>query len=142
MKAFVYSAKDFEMPFLAGAARRHGHELHFESAALCLETAPLSLGYDAVVIFAGDDAYAAVISDLARAGIKYIAIRAAGYDNVDVEAAHTARIQVANVPAYSPYAIAEHAVALTLALNRKLIIADRQVHSYNYTVGNLVGFDL
>src|ERR1043165_6066587 len=131
MKALVYSAKDFELGFLSEAAKAQGHTLHFEAKALGTDTAACSLGYDAVLVFAGDDASAPVVNKLADAGVRYIAIRAAGYDNVDIEAAQAANIRVANVPAYSPYAIAEHAVGLMLALNRKLITADRQVHAYN-----------
>jgi D-lactate dehydrogenase len=71
-----------------------------------------------------------------------MATRAAGYDNIDLQKAKGLGMAVANVPEYSPYAIAEHAVALVLALNRKLIIADKQVHAQNFTVGNLMGFDL
>jgi D-lactate dehydrogenase len=142
LKAIVYSTKDFERGFLAAAAKRHDHTLRFEEATLSSDTADRSAGYDTAIVFAGDDASAPVIERLGAVGVQYVAIRAAGYDNVDLEKAHALGIRVANVPAYSPYAIAEHAVALILALNRKLIIADKQVHAYNFTVGNLVGFDL
>jgi D-lactate dehydrogenase len=74
--------------------------------------------------------------------VRYIAIRAAGYDNVHLETAHRLAIKVANVPAYSPYAIAEHAVAMMLALNRNIVLADRQVHQHNFAVGKLIGFDM
>jgi D-lactate dehydrogenase len=83
-----------------------------------------------------------VLEALHGLGVRYIAIRAAGYDNVGMERAGQLGMKVANVPAYSPNAIAEHAVALMLALNRKLILADRQVHAYNFTVGGLMGFDM
>lgn len=94
------------------------------------------------MIFTGDDASTSVVEKLNSVGIKYIAVRAVGYDNVDIKKAGELGIKVANVPEYSPYAIAEHAVGLMLALNRKLITADDQVHHNNFTVGNLIGFDL
>ncbi len=74
--------------------------------------------------------------------MKFIAVRAAGYDNVDLVKAKELGVRVANVPGYSPYSIAEHALALMLALNRKLIVADRQVHRHDFRVSKLVGFDL
>jgi D-lactate dehydrogenase len=82
------------------------------------------------------------LNDLRSFGVKYIAARSAGYDNIDLLEAEILGMHVANAPGYSPYAVAEHAVALILALNRKLIIANDQVHNSNFTLGNLVGFDL
>jgi D-lactate dehydrogenase len=85
---------------------------------------------------------AQVVVALHRVGVRYIAIRAAGYDNVDVLRAADLNVKCANVPAYSPYAVAEHAVALMLALNRKIVTAAKQVSAFNFTVGNLIGFDM
>lgn len=118
------------------------HELTYAEEALSTATASLAQTHEAVVVFAGDDVSRSVVEKLHKAGVKYIAIRAVGYDNVDIKKANDLGIKVANVPEYSPYAIAEHAVSLMLALNRKLILADRQVHQHNFAVGNLVGFDL
>lgn len=141
MKIIIYSTKDFECNYLL-KANRINHELTCVEEALNLKTAALAQGHEAVVVFTGDDVSTAVVDKLHEAGVKYIAIRAVGYDNIDITRANELGIKVANVPEYSPYAIAEHAVALMLALNRKLILADRQVHHHNFTVGNLVGFDL
>ena len=77
-----------------------------------------------------------------KAGVRFIAIRAAGYDNIDLDAANENDISVANVPGYSPYAIAEHAVSLILALNRKTVLATTQVRQHNFSLDKLVGFDL
>lgn len=105
-------------------------------------TVSLAEGCDVVCIFAGDTATAPVLHDLAASGVRHIAIRAAGYDNVDLQAASALGISVANVPEYSPHAIAEHAVALMLALNRELVLANTQVHAHDFTIEKLVGFDL
>lgn len=141
MKILVYSAKDFEQPYLFDA-NNNVHEVSMTGKALSAGTADEAKGFDAVSVFTGDDVSGPVIEQLSRAGVRYIAIRAAGYDNVDLDKAAALEIRVANVPEYSPYAIAEHALALMLALNRKLIVADRKVHRHDFTVNNLIGFDL
>jgi len=141
MKTIIYSTKDFECSYLQ-QANKMNHELTCVEEALNTATATLAKGNEAAVVFTGDDVSTAVVDKLHKAGVKYIAIRAVGYDNIDIKRATELGIKVANVPEYSPYAIAEHAAALMLALNRKLIVADRQVHHHNFTVSNLVGFDL
>jgi len=141
MKILFYSTKDFEQPYL-DAANGGQEKVEFIKEALSLQTADKAKGFDTVSIFAGDDASSAVLEELYKNGVRFIAIRAAGYDNVDIKKATESGIVIANVPEYSPYAIAEHTVALILALNRKIITADKQVHHQNFTTGNLVGFDL
>jgi len=141
MNVCIFSAKDFEQPFL-DAANTLNHQVHSIALPLSLETVALAKGCEVASIFAGDDASAPVLEALYALGVRFIAIRAAGYDNVAMERARELGIKVANVPAYSPNAIAEHAVALMLALNRKLILSDRQVHAYDFTVGRLMGFDM
>lgn len=141
MRVIVYSIKDFERSYLIRANKMH-HELTYTNEALNAGTTGLAQTHEAVVVFTGDDVSAEVVQNLHKAGIKYIAVRAVGYDNVDIKKANGLGIKVANVPEYSPYAIAEHAVAMMLALNRKLILADQQVSRHNFTVGNLIGFDL
>ena len=141
MKIFFYSVKDFERQYLLDA-NNHAFEISMTEKALSASSAGEAKGFDAVSIFTGDDASAPVIEELHRAGVRFIAVRAAGYDNVNIDRAADLDIRVANVPEYSPYAIAEHALALMLALDRKLILANKQVHEYNFTVSNLVGFDL
>lgn len=141
MRVLFYSTKDFERSSLE-KANSMAIDAVFTGESLSLSTASMAQGFDAISIFTSDDASGNVLEALSESGTKFIAIRAAGYDNVDLQKANDLRIRVANVPAYSPYAIAEHAVALILALNRKLTIADKQVHSYDFRTTNLVGFDL
>ncbi|HEX2630432.1 MAG TPA: 2-hydroxyacid dehydrogenase [Chitinophagaceae bacterium] len=141
MKTLFYSIKEFEKPWL-NAANTVGLEVSYTDKPLSIHTVEKAAGYDAVCIFAGDDASAPVVEQLAKMGIYFIAVRAAGYDNVDLIKAAELGVGVANVPEYSPYAIAEHAVALILALNRKLILADNGVHQHDFRVDELVGFDL
>ena len=141
MKLLVYSAKGFEKVPLQQASKEN-IEIVFVTDSLNEQSAKLASGYEAITIFAGDDASTPVLKKLHENGVRYITVRAAGYDNVDVNAAKKLGIRVANVPAYSPYAIAEHGVALMLALNRKLLIADKQVRNNNFTVDHLFGFDV
>lgn len=141
MKILFYSTKDFERPYLL-EANKNNFQVRMTESALSTETASFAEGFDVISIFSGDDASAPVIRKLKEVNVKYIAIRAAGFDNVDLQAAKENNIQAANVPAYSPYSIAEHALALIFALNRKLIIANEQVHHQNFKINNLIGYDL
>lgn len=141
MKILFYNTKAFEQDYLI-KANKDGHIIQFETNPLSIESANLARGYDAISICAADDASAPVMEKLKKTGIAYIAIRSAEYDNVDIKRAKELDIKVANVPDYSSHAVAEHAVAMILALNRKLIIADRQVHQNDYSVDDLIGFDL
>ncbi|TDQ21942.1 2-hydroxyacid dehydrogenase [Tenacibaculum caenipelagi] len=141
MKVLVYSSKKFEVPYLE-KANKGKHELTFIKEALSLKTVMLSMGYDAISIFAADEADAVILEKLNDLNIKHITLRSAGYDNVDLKTASNLNIKVANVPAYSPYAIAEHATALLLALNRKLIESNKRINNFNFTQDNLIGFDL
>lgn len=141
MKVLIYSIKDYERKYLEDANKFY-FQVDYTDKPLSTATAHLANGYDAVSIFTHDTADAPVLEMLQQGGTRYIAIRAAGYDNTDIKKAGSLGIRVANVPAYSPYSIAEHAMGLVLALNRKLVKADRQVHAHNFTVSDLVGFDL
>lgn len=141
MRATVYSAHKFERPYLAAAAGTR-HELCFLDYRLDIATASLARGSEAVLLFANDDGSAPVLDVLAQLGIRYVGLRSAGYNHVDIEHAHQLGMRVANVPDYSPYAVAEHAVGLMLALNRKLIRAYSRVRELNFSLDGLVGFDL
>lgn len=141
MRVLVYSAKDFEIPYLKKANLLH-FDLDFTDKSLNISTTSLARGFDCVCVFTNDDVSARVLRDLQSFGVKYIALRSAGYDNIDLLEAEILGMHVANAPGYSPYAVAEHAVALLLALNRKIVIANDQVHNHNFTLGNLIGFDL
>lgn len=141
MKTIFYSTKDFELSYLQSANIKREHVLLIKEP-LSLETAYKADGFDIVSIFTADDGSCKVLEVLHKYGVKHIAIRAAGYDNVDIKKASELGITVANVPEYSPYAIAEHAVGMLLALNRKIVKADSQVHHHDFTVGDLIGYDL
>ncbi len=141
MKLLVYSAKEFEKPFLY-KANQERITMHFTEDALDTHTAQKAVGYDAISIFSGDDASLLVLEKLHDLGVKYIAIRAAGYNNIHIKAARRIGLKVANVPEYSPHAIAEHATALLLALTRKIVKADRQVQKDNFLLDALMGFNL
>lgn len=141
MNITVFSAYPFERPYLAEAAQGR-FQLHFVSDALTLETAALAQGSTAVAVFVNDDASAPVLERLAALGVRYLLVRADGHDQVDLPAANRLGLRVANVPNYSPFAIAEHALALMLALSRHLQQSDAQVHRADFRLDNLVGFNL
>ena len=141
MKVTVFSTLAFERPFLeqANAGR---HELRFLEAGLSAITVALAEGAKAVCVFADDDVSAPVLAQLHAHGVRYVVVRAAGTDNVDLPAAHRLGLRVASVPEYSPYAIAEHAVLLVLALCRHLRQANQQLRANNFCLDQLIGFDL
>ncbi|WP_318344303.1 2-hydroxyacid dehydrogenase [Flagellimonas baculiformis] len=141
MKTTVFSTHKFEDPHLL-SANKGKHELNLLEVRLTESTASLARGTEAISLFTSDDASAVVLEKLKDIGIKYIALRTAGYNNVAVEKAAELGIKVARVPAYSPYAIAEHTMALILALNRKLIRAHNRVRDMNFSLNGLTGFDL
>jgi len=141
MKALVYSTRDFDRRALeeANAGR---HSIEFTEAALRERTAGLAAGFDAVVVFSQDDASSAVLAALREGGVKLVALRAAGFNQVDLEAAERLGIAIARVPAYSPEAVAEHAVGLMLCLNRKIHRAYNRVRERNFALDGLMGFDM
>lgn len=141
MRILVYSTKPYDRQFLEAANGGGKHEIDFLEAALTPKTATLAAGYDAVCIFVNDDAGADTLRPLAEGGVRAIALRCAGFNNVDLDAAREASIDVVRVPAYSPYAVAEHAVGLMLSLNRNLHRAYGRVRDGNFALGGLMGFD-
>jgi D-lactate dehydrogenase len=138
----VFSTKRYDREFLEAANARHGHELAFLEPRLTAETAPLAHGYEAVCAFVNDQLSAPVLRTLAEGGTRLVALRSAGFNNVDVPAAHALGMTVTRVPAYSPYAVAEHAVGLILSLNRKIHRAFNRVREGNFSLDGLLGFDL
>jgi D-lactate dehydrogenase len=141
MKVAVYSTKKFERFYLE-VANNNKHDLIFLEEALSMDTVSLAKGCHAVSIFTNDDASAEVLEQLKEINIQHIAIRAAGYDQTDLKKGAALNFHVANVPEYSPYSIAEHTVAMVQALNRKIVLADGQVKEYNFSLDNLIGYDL
>jgi D-lactate dehydrogenase len=141
MKTIVYSTHEYEKgPLLEANAGKH--ELIFTEASLDTGTAPLAQGCEAASIFVSDQAGAEQLAALKRFGVKFLALRSAGYNHLDLQALYALGLKAARVPAYSPHAVAEHAVALMLALNRHLIQAHERIHSMNFSLGGLTGFDM
>ncbi len=141
MNVAIFSAKKYDREFLS-AANSSRHELRFFEPHLNEETVGLTTGSQAVCVFVNDQVNAAVIERLHSLGVRLIALRCAGYNNVDLAAATKHGITVVRVPAYSPYAVAEHTIALMLALNRKLHRAYNRVREGNFALDGLLGFDM
>jgi D-lactate dehydrogenase len=142
MRIAVYSTKKFEVDYF-NKLNALQHELVFFEQTLNVDTVNLSKDCDAIAIFTNDDCSDIVLQLLVQnTKVKYIATRSAGIDHINIPKAKILGLRVAYVPQYSPYAIAEHVVALILALNRKLILSDKKVKSYNFLLDDLIGFDL
>jgi len=141
METVIYSTHKFEKDFLE-TANAGKHSLKFLDVSLNKTTADLASGAKAVSIFVNDDASGEVLNKLQKNGVKFLVLRSAGYNNVDMGIARQSGLRVARVPAYSPYAVAEHAVSLMMALNRKLIKANNRVHDLNFSLDGLTGFDM
>lgn len=141
MRIAFFDAKPYDIPPFEKYARDAGAELKFFETKLDQDTAELARGSDAVCIFVNDTANAAVIDKLYAYGIRLIALRSAGYNNVDIKHAF-GKIHVVHVPAYSPYAVAEHAMALLLELVRHLHKAYVRTRDFNFSLQGLTGFDL
>jgi len=141
VKVAIFSAKKYDREFL-NAANGARHELRFFEPHLNEETVGLATESQAVCVFVNDQVNAAVIARLHSLGVRLIALRCAGYNNVDLSAATKHEMPVVRVPAYSAYAVAEHTIALMLALNRKLHRAYNRVREGNFALDGLLGFDM
>ena len=141
METVIFSTHKFEKDCLVNA-NADKHKLKLLDVRLNIDTAYLAKGAKAVSIFVNDDASAPVLEKLKEAGVQFLVLRSAGFNHVNLEKAKELGIRVARVPAYSPYAVAEHAAALMLALNRKLIRANNRVHDSNFSLDGLTGFDM
>jgi D-lactate dehydrogenase len=144
MKVVVFSTKQHDRQSLASAnaATGHPHELSFLEAHLDARTAALAKDATAVCPFINDRVDRAALEILEAQGVRLVALRGAGFNNVDLNAAAEYDIRVARVPAYSPWAVAEHAAALILALNRRIHRAYARVREGNFSLDGLLGFDL
>ncbi len=142
MNVAVFSTKPYDRKFLEAANVAHQHELRFFEPHLTLETCALAEGFPAVCVFVNDRLNTEVLRRLAQQGTRLIALRCAGFNNVDVETARALDLTVVRVPAYSPHAVAEHAIGLMLALNRKIHRAHARVREGNLALEGLLGFDL
>ena len=140
MKVTVFSSKPYDEQFLK--ARNGGHELRFIENRLKADTAFLAEGSPAVCVFVNDVLDAATLKQLAAGGTKFIALRCAGFNNVDLAAAEALGLKVARVPAYSPEAVAEHAVGMMMCLNRRIHRAYQRTRDANFSLEGLIGFNM
>jgi D-lactate dehydrogenase len=141
MKVVAYNVQTFEKEALADANHKK-HDITLISNPLNEETVTYAVGKDAVIVSTNDDLSVSIVRKLADMGIRYITTRSVGIDQIDMEEANKWNIKVANVPNYSPQAIAELAVTLALALNRHIIKADRQSHIFDFRLDGLMGFNV
>ncbi|GIX49441.1 MAG: lactate dehydrogenase [Candidatus Tectimicrobiota bacterium] len=142
MQVAVFSTRSYDRTFLEAANAQFGHALSYFAARLDATTAELARPFPAVCVFVHDDLGAATLERLAAGQTRFIALRCAGFNQVDLRAAARLGFTVCNVPAYSPHAIAEHTVGLMLTLNRKLHRAYLRVRDGNFSLENLLGFDM
>ncbi len=142
MQIAMFSAKPYEQASFGHANAAGHHRIDMIENRLESRTAPLAAGADAVCVFVNDVVDADVLEILSTLGVRHIALRCAGYNNVDLEAAERLGLTVVRVPAYSPNAVAEHTIALILALNRRIYKAYNRVRDGNFALDGLVGFDL
>ncbi|MGJ3247926.1 MAG: 2-hydroxyacid dehydrogenase [Elainellaceae cyanobacterium] len=142
MKIGVFSTKPYDKRFLTEANRPYDHELVFFEPRLTPSTAKLADGFPAICAFINDQLDETTLRAIASTGTRLIALRSAGFNNVDLKVATELDMTVMRVPAYSPYAVAEHAVGLILMLNRKLYKAYNRVRDDNFSLSGLLGFDL
>lgn len=142
MKIAVFSAKRYDRDFLTAANASAGHQLCFFDTPLDRDSVALAAGYEAVCIFVNDRADAEVLTALAAGGTKLVALRCTGFNNVDMNAAADLGLKVVRVVTYSPYSVAEHAVALLQAINRKIHRAYNRTRDSNFALDGLMGIDL
>lgn len=141
MRVAVFSTKNYDKSFL-NEANRAGHELVYQEVRLTPVTAPLAAGYRAVCVFVNDQLSEQTLKVLHAGGTELIALRSAGFNHVDLAAAGQLGMTVARVPAYSPHAVAEHAAALVMSLNRRTFRAYNRVREGNFSLEGLLGFDM
>ncbi|MGL4717131.1 MAG: 2-hydroxyacid dehydrogenase, partial [Aeromonas sp.] len=142
MKVAVFSTKSYDKEHFNQANSQYGFELEFFDVRLEAKTARLAHGFPVVCLFVNDDADREVLTELAANGTQVIALRCAGYNNVDLAAAKELALKVVRVPAYSPEATAEHAVGMMMCLNRRIHKAYQRTRDANFSLEGLVGFNM
>jgi D-lactate dehydrogenase len=142
MNIAVFSTKPYDRQFLNAANATHNYSIDYYEPRLTAQTVPLAEGYDAVCAFVNDHLNADVLAYLAEHGTRLIALRSAGFNNVDLPKADELGLTVVRVPAYSPYAVAEHTVGLMLTLNRRINRAYNRVREGNFALDGLMGYVL
>ncbi len=141
MRIAFFSTHTYDRQFFDAANHGAGHELHYVEPRLTSLTAPIAAGFPGVCAFVNDRLDRQVLEALAAAGTRLIALRSAGFNHVDLDAARALGLTVVRVPAYSPHAVAEHTIGLMLSLNRKLYRAYPRVREGNFALDGLLGFD-
>lgn len=142
MKVAVFSTKSYDKEYLDKLNEGRNHELVYYESSLSLKAIKLAEGFDAVCVFVNDQLTTEVVDSISALNIRLIVLRCAGFNNVDIESTVKNHITVLRVPAYSPNAVAEHAVALILTLNRKTHKAYNRVREGNFSIERLAGFDI
>jgi D-lactate dehydrogenase len=142
MKIAFFSAQVYDKQFFTAHNNAYGFEIDYFEAPLTMQTVELVNQTDAVCVFVNDKLNEELLAILAKKGVKIIALRCAGFNNIDIEAAKKLGIRVCRVPAYSPASVAEHAVAMILTLNRKTNKAYNRVREQNFSLDGLLGFNL
>ena len=142
MKTAFFSTKSYDRNFFNAANEQFGHEITYFETRLTRETLKLAEDHECACAFVNDQLDASVLIALAAQGTRLIALRCAGFNNVDVSSAGELGVTVVRVPAYSPYAVAEHTVGLMLALNRKIYWANSRIKEGNFSLDGLMGFDM
>ncbi len=141
MKVAFFDTKPYDKPSFEKYGEQYGIKLKYFEAKLNEDTAELAHGFDAVCVFVNDTVDAKVIDKLNELGVKVLALRCAGFNNVDMKYAY-GKLHVLRVPAYSPYAVAEHTMALLLTSIRRIHKAYIRSRDFNFSLNNLTGFDL
>ncbi len=141
IKVAFFSTKDYDKEVFDEYNKKYNFDITYFSSKLNAETAPLTKGYDVVCIFVNDLVDEETIKILKECNVKLIALRCAGFNNVDMKHMDSS-IKVVRVPEYSPYSVAEHAVALLLTVDRKIYKAYQRTKKYNFTLNGLLGFDI
>ena len=141
-KIAFFDAKSYDRETFSKVNQQFGFDIHYYKERLSMNTVSLTQGADAVCIFVNAECNRDVIERMASYGVKIVALRCAGFNNVDIKAAHEFGIRVVRVPAYSPHAVAEYAVTLMLALNRKVYRSVYRTREGNFRLGGLLGFDM
>ena len=142
MRLALFSTKPYDEQFFSAANERFGNEIEFFEAHLDKSTVSLAAGFLGVCAFVNDRLDATVLHSLKSGGTRWVALRSAGFNNVDLAAADELGLRIVRVPAYSPHAVAEHTIGLILALNRKIHKAYARVRDGNFSLNGLLGFDL
>ncbi|MFN7140313.1 MAG: 2-hydroxyacid dehydrogenase [Limisphaerales bacterium] len=142
LEVAFFDTKSYDRRSFEAAANSSNFKWHFHEFRLNVETAKLAQGAQAVCVFVNDKVDAPCLKILADLGVRVIALRCAGFNNVDLDTARQLKMAVVRVPAYSPHAVAEHTVGLLLTLNRKIHRAYNRVREHNFSLSGLVGFDL